>query len=639
MMVIQCKSMKQILFYIQIIIFLVACSKKEDLQIQATLENSGNNRSELEKVLSYYEKENPNKLKLKAARFLIANMDKHFFIQSKQIDFYKTEIRKKKKPISKDTLSTIWKHSERFRKFNKETIEDSQFISSSFLISYIDQCIEGWLNSPWKADVSFDNFCHYILPYRVYDEQLSYKWRDSLRKKYMPIIAHTNNVKEAYVKILKAVNNKFRESKVPCPYTPDILTLDYMLMGPCKDQCILNVAILRALSIPATYDYVTHWTNYSQTGHSWVALVLGEKTYTWEKTDTTIQLAGKISSSIMKAEKMPNKNYPYSIDTLKKVSKVYRMYYAANMLNDVSDTYQINGQCEIKVSSDAEIAYLCTFRTGKDWEPIAATYIKRGECIFKNIGYESIYIIMKKENNKFLPITYPFRLKNNNEIEWYNANKHVKQDIILTRKYPLFGHWISQWNKMIGGKIEASNYPDFKNAITLDSITNLPTYKNILQCNINQKFRYVRYVCPPNCRTPLAELEFYEKETGNILHGKPIGSEELAEKSIKQTFDNNLMSVCSTKKKYWVGLDLNKKYSIGNIILYPKNDGNFIDIGDHYELFYYDNGWISLGKKTASDIFLKYNNAPRNALFLLKNYSKGKEERIFIYKNNKQIWG
>lgn len=99
------------------------------------------------------------------------------------------------------------------------------------------------------------------------------------------------------------------------------------------------------------------------------------------------------------------------------------------------------------------------------------------------------------------------------------------------------------------------------------------------------------------------------------------------------------MSVCSTKKKYWVGLDLNKKYSIGNIILYPKNDGNFIDIGDHYELFYYDNGWISLGKKTASDIFLKYNNAPKNALFLLKNYSKGKEERIFIYKNNKQIWG
>lgn len=58
-----------------------------------------------------------------------------------------------------------------------------------------------------------------------------------------------------------------------------------------------------------------------------------------------------------------------------------------------------------------------------------------------------------------------------------------------------------------------------------------------------------------------------------------------------------------------------------------------------YELFYCDKGdWHSLGIMTAESGELVYENVPGNALYLLKNRTKGKEERIFTYENDRQVW-
>ena len=72
----------------------------------------------------------------------------------------------------------------------------------------------------------------------------------------------------------------------------------------------------------------------------------------------------------------------------------------------------------------------------------------------------------------------------------------------------------------------------------------------------------------------------------------------------------------------------------------PINDDNCIRDGEIYELLYWDNKWISIGKQmgSAKTYQLTYNNVPTNALFLLRNLTKGKEERIFTYENGKQIW-
>ena len=82
-----------------------------------------------------------------------------------------------------------------------------------------------------------------------------------------------------------------------------------------------------------------------------------------------------------------------------------------------------------------------------------------------------------------------------------------------------------------------------------------------------------------------------------------------------------------------------KPIGIERILFTGRGDGNTIDIGDTYELFYWNNGkWCSLGKQKAQNIRLVYKDVPTSGLYYLKNLTKGKDERIFTYKNGKQIW-
>ena len=67
-------------------------------------------------------------------------------------------------------------------------------------------------------------------------------------------------------------------------------------------------------------------------------------------------------------------------------------------------------------------------------------------------------------------------------------------------------------------------------------------------------------------------------------------------------------------------------------------DSNNVCQGDTYELFYWDNRWIGMGRRTAEADSLVYENVPVGALLWLHNYTGGKEERIFTYENGRQIW-
>jgi hypothetical protein len=71
---------------------------------------------------------------------------------------------------------------------------------------------------------------------------------------------------------------------------------------------------------------------------------------------------------------------------------------------------------------------------------------------------------------------------------------------------------------------------------------------------------------------------------------------------------------------------------------YPEEKSNNIFPNMHYELFYWDNKWLSAGKQVSTKTYLTYQNMPSNTLFWLKNLDKGKQERIFTYENEKQIW-
>lgn len=64
----------------------------------------------------------------------------------------------------------------------------------------------------------------------------------------------------------------------------------------------------------------------------------------------------------------------------------------------------------------------------------------------------------------------------------------------------------------------------------------------------------------------------------------------------------------------------------------------FLKSGQIYELFYWNDGWQSLGKKTAGEQPLLFDSAPEGALYWLVAEGSEREERIFSIEGGRQIW-
>ena len=106
-------------------------------------------------------------------------------------------------------------------------------------------------------------------------------------------------------------------------------------------------------------------------------------------------------------------------------------------------------------------------------------------------------------------------------------------------------------------------------------------------------------------------------------------------------FDGDALTFFHTNDSAsWGGLELEQPTAISQIRYIIRNDDNGIRKGHEYELFYMKDGeWISLGKQIATeDDRLLYKSIPKGALYWLRDYTKGTEERIFTIENNQVKW-
>ena len=161
----------------------------------------------------------------------------------------------------------------------------------------------------------------------------------------------------------------------------------------------------------------------------------------------------------------------------------------------------------------------------------------------------------------------------------------------------------------------------------------------------SKPFKYVRYQASPNTTGNIAELEFYAEGSDTPLKGKVIGdykpSLAYPRYGAQVMFDGDPLTFFhSSDSASWGGLELEQPTAINKIRYIIRNDDNGIRKGHEYELFYMKDGeWVSLGKQTATeDDRLFYQNMPKGALYWLRDYTKGKEERIFIIENNQVKW-
>ena len=176
--------MKKIILFISIIAF--TCCSKDDIKLNSALELAGENRVELEKVLNHYKADPADSLKYKSAVFLIENMPGKYSYKGKAIE-KKTEafgyLEKETDSIPANIVNNA--NSQFFENPVKEF--DIDVITSEYLIEHIDIAYSQWKTIAWNKNLSFDDFCEYLLPYRLENEPLM-PWRKEYLNKYGKII-------------------------------------------------------------------------------------------------------------------------------------------------------------------------------------------------------------------------------------------------------------------------------------------------------------------------------------------------------------------------------------------------------------------------------------------------------------------
>ena len=609
-------------------------------------------RSKYMNVINKYQQMDADSLKYRAALFLIDNMEGHKSPYGQAIKEITKEISELKPQTKPDILANLCK--EKLQSGYPIFMEDSALVTDSMLINYIEGAFTTWKTAPWAEEISFDNFCKYILPYRALNESLSKNWREALRKEYMPLIEGIEDIKEAYQKVMKHLDGKIKTPNPTGIYTIDVLSYNYMQRASCEQRCVLFACILRSLCIPVAIDMVPVWADYSVRGHAWVTLVIDENTsYTIRGNTRNINA---IDASMFNVEysNADALTCTYDIMTSKRVAKVYRysyqkmdiaedahkMVFANGFMHDISKVYGLNDEFIINTDDDGAV-YLCTFLTGKDWIPIAVAKPSHGKVVFNDIGDGIVYVAARIEDGKLYPLTNPTLFEANHP-KTFNPDYSMKRTVTLSRKYPLCSIFPNKWILLKGGVFEGSNNIDFGQCDTLHTITSMPYGIRTINIETTKRYRYARFKSADDKRGLLAELSFITDEESAL---SPQNKPEIISYGVYEGWkpfvnDNDCgTSIKVNKEGYWIGYDLGDSAQCIKAIRYsPVSDTNFVEEGHEYELRYYDMGWKVLGKKTANDPYVSFDNIPTNTILLLKDKTKGVEERIFDYSEGKQIW-
>ncbi|MCX6327690.1 MAG: discoidin domain-containing protein [Bacteroidia bacterium] len=650
-------NIKQFSFILLQVLLFCSCNHPPR-DVRMILNMAGENRPELEKVIDHF-KESGNKEKLKAAYFLIGNMVDKYGMDGNEIRKYDQifeildSLKRNKILISSNSPYIQGKWDSLVTLLGTPSMDgveifpDYKYITADYLIENIDLSFKLRDESPWLKNISFGQFCEFVLPYRSGYEPLE-PWRSKYYYKYKSVRDSINA--DSCLQFATSINTciprlTFVGMLKSYPFTIPFSKMEIVRHGACPHIVVFNASALRANGLPVSIDYAPLWGN-RNAGHKWNVLLLENgKPYPFDRYWNIIRI-----------------NYPYNI------AKVYRETFARQniklpgikqdvpemLLNDhridvtqeYTKTFNIRIPLKYPFTPKKKYAVICTFND-TDWFFQDWGKIEKKQAYFKKIGSGIVYLAMYYDNGSLSPASDPFILTVEGNVSFLVPSRAETQKMQLIRKYPCFKSTQTYCNYMLDGNFQGANKADFRDSVMLFTITKSPEKIETATINNSSKFRYVRYRSPFKGTGDVAELEFYggNKSSDTLkLGGKVIGFPEIPPTigtPYQYVFDGNPETYFGRSRKgsSWAGLDFGTPKRITKIKYCPRSDTNFILVGDTYELCYWDNGeWVSMGTQVAKDQFLLYKNVPSVGLYILHNLSRGREERIFTYEDGKQVF-
>lgn len=651
------KKNTQKYFWYYIILLVFASCTQPDPRLVKALNIAGENKKEFLKVLNYYK--DGDSLKYEAACFLIKNMPYYGFYEGEELHKYLRyfEGYSKTQKTAQEFVDSLKKEDGEFNRKKLTYKPDIITIDSAFLVNHIEWSFKVWREQPWGKNVSFDDFLEYVLPYRIENEPLSL-WQKELYEKYNPMLDDFRSSTEAGNPMLAAQilldtlkKNKYRYTGL-FPNGPHIgpATLRWNT-GSCTEFADGVIYVLRSVGIPCGVDRALLRGD-TNAGHSWnFTLDDNRQTYIVELPySMKWKLASKYNLPKGKAYRV---TYGPNEDIIQKLTNTLHIYptFKNPLFKDVTEEYAGNKKRTIIIPKDEldvpvrknDPIYLCLSNKQK-WYPVDFTFMKKDTIRFDNVEGGIVSLLATWDGNELTLLTDPFLIDTETDQLHFFTPEEKSRKVNLYLKYHLMTSL--HFKHMLNGVIEGSNRKDFKDADTLYQIKEIP-YRlyTVAKLKAGKSYRYVRYRGQDFTHCTIAELSLFENFADSIpLKGEIMGTPGTYDDNIRHEYTSAFDSNPNTFFFYkefcggWTGLDFGKPYKVRKAVYTPRNDINFIYKGDIYELFYWDKKhWNSVGKQTAMADSLVY-TVPCNSLLYLKNHSHGKDERIFEYRDGKQLF-
>ena len=645
-----------------VLLLMFSCNRVPK-NVKQALELAGENKKELQAVIDHYQKPEDS-LKLKATYFLIGNMvNKYFYPYSKPqkqlVEFIKDSLQRTK-DISKTpeeydmqyevfyaAIEPKWKSLKESYEANRVSpVKDIDIMTSEMLIENIDYAFKAWEQAPWSKHYTFDYFCEYILPYRTnYD--IPGVWRKKIHEKFSWVL---DSIKDNdFIKASNILKDSllYSWSGILEEYSHmNIVDIEATRILNCRQHSSLKVAALRSLGIPVAEVSGQNGTSWaiipdkSGTFWNWESNAPPEvggpfiDDYRYENYTKVFQTSYEIQSFPFK-DVNPSDIPPLFFDRTKKdVTKIQ------------SDFMDVKLELSISPPKEMDYAYLCFYSNkSKRWEASQWSKIENNQVIFDQMGLGCIYVPMYYLDRQYYPAGHPIYLNKDKTITHLKMNINNKETVKVYRKARL-NYWENYYaDIMIGDVFEGSNDENFTNASELFTIDSIGDHFEERASITDEKFRYVRYRLVPstskydkdiNHSFHMAEIDFLG-ENDQQLKGKFIANAKEFQKTINLAFDNDIRTNFIGTDPCWIGLDLGKPTTIKKVKYLFRNSFNTVEVGDEYELLFWNNRWKSIGMQVAEHDYITF-DVPKNVIFKLKNLTKGKAELPFFIKNGKQYW-
>jgi len=427
--------------------------QNENKQEQA-LKHAKENRQELEKVLSYYKKD---LTKLAAAQFLIENMPYHFTWEQ----YYTSSEKEKYKPdfTAFNGFQEVKKHCDSLacKEYRIETHNkyDISTIDSRFLIENIELAFNVW-KKPWAKDISFMDFCRYILPYRVQYEEVS-NLRKELMDRFLPLL-NSANIKtplDACIVLRNKIEKIVRSQDTGIDIYPTINETYRSDIGTCDGLSNFMAYTMRSVGIPVTIDQTT-WVKMDR-GHCWCAVLDNGHFQSFGENLAPCAHARSFSEtrSLRPAKVYRQRFDPIFTSDYRKNDDGYAVYLKSPLIQDVTTEYldkpttiKVAIYIDLKENKHSNQAYLCNFNYNK-WTDIALGYRKDSICYFNDVVGDNIFIVADvpdKNTQRF--ITAPFHINTEGEIQKFIPQIQNRRSYTIHKRPEVYKeqHILSYWD-------------------------------------------------------------------------------------------------------------------------------------------------------------------------------------------------